>query len=83
MPEDRAGPGWYPDPLDAQGERWWDGHAWDPYSRPLRPTPAAGRRDPVRVAVMVLIGLCATGALLLAVSVAVFMLSVNSWASNK
>jgi hypothetical protein len=23
-----AGPGWYPDPADPRGWRWWDGRAW-------------------------------------------------------
>lgn len=26
-------PGWYPDPQDAQLQRWWDGHGWSPHVR--------------------------------------------------
>jgi len=25
------GPGWYPDPSDKEGYRWWDGRAWTPW----------------------------------------------------
>lgn len=25
-------PGWYPDPVDPRGWRWWDGRAWTPYA---------------------------------------------------
>jgi Protein of unknown function (DUF2510) len=26
--------GWYPDPVNASDERWWDGRAWSPATRP-------------------------------------------------
>jgi hypothetical protein len=34
--------GWYADPSDASGERWWDGVAWAAHTRPLSiPDPVA------------------------------------------
>jgi hypothetical protein len=37
--------GWYPDPADAQRERWWDGLAWTEFTReaPARPGPVVRR----------------------------------------
>ncbi|MBW9111967.1 G5 domain-containing protein, partial [Microbacterium ureisolvens] len=52
-------PGWYPDPVNASRQRWWDGNAWGPHvtsngttwSEPLPPTPPTtgrvSRRMPV------------------------------------
>lgn len=34
-----AQPGWYPDPQDARGERWWDGRAWTDQLRPATTPP--------------------------------------------
>lgn len=36
-------PGWYPDPADPSGSRWWDGRAWGP---PAAPAPVP--EPPVR-----------------------------------
>ena len=33
--------GWYPDPADAQRQRYWDGTNWTAETRPLNPEPAA------------------------------------------
>ena len=33
--------GWYPDPADAQRQRFWDGTSWTAETRPLNPEPAA------------------------------------------
>jgi Protein of unknown function (DUF2510) len=32
--------GWYPDPADASGQRWWDGAAWSTSVAPGIPQPA-------------------------------------------
>lgn len=52
-------PGWYPDPVNASRQRWWDGNSWGAHvtsngttwSEPLPPTPPtagrASRRMPV------------------------------------
>lgn len=34
--------GWYPDPEDPAGERWWNGSGWSDHKRPATPAPAAG-----------------------------------------
>jgi ribonuclease E len=34
-------PGWYPDPLGADQQRWWDGVRWTASLRPVPPDPAA------------------------------------------
>ncbi|MGB3952372.1 MAG: DUF2510 domain-containing protein [Solirubrobacterales bacterium] len=42
-----AAPGWYPDPGERGGERWWDGFAWSEFVRPVTmvaPVQAAGGR---------------------------------------
>jgi hypothetical protein len=33
-------PGWYPDPVGGNGQRYWDGHAWGPIA-PGQPTKTA------------------------------------------
>lgn len=33
--------GWYPDPENAGGERWWNGTSWSDQKRPVPPAPAA------------------------------------------
>lgn len=34
--------GWYPDPVDARSERYWDGWQWSRTTRPVEPTSAPG-----------------------------------------
>lgn len=60
-------PGWYPDPVNASRQRWWDGEAWSPHVasngtssvEPLPTTPTApaaergSRRMPVWVWVLI------------------------------
>ncbi|WP_163630751.1 G5 domain-containing protein [Microbacterium sp. B35-04] len=59
-------PGWYPDPVNATRQRWWDGGAWSPHVAsngtswvepiPATPTPPAqrgSRRMPVWVWVLI------------------------------
>lgn len=42
MPAPLPPPGWYPDPADPRGWRWWDGRGWTPYAAPpASPAPAA------------------------------------------
>jgi Protein of unknown function (DUF2510) len=39
-------PGWYDDPEDAAGQRYWDGHEWTPHRhrKPIsQPPPPTGR----------------------------------------
>lgn len=31
--------GWYPDPIQAGQERWWDGQAWTRQAQPVNPAP--------------------------------------------
>lgn len=38
--------GWYPDPENPGGERWWNGSAWSDQRRATAPAPAAARPDP-------------------------------------
>lgn len=33
--------GWYPDPADAAGQRWWDGVGWTAHVRPVAQPPVA------------------------------------------
>ena len=33
--------GWYPDPENAEGERWWNGASWSDHRRPKTVTPPA------------------------------------------
>jgi uncharacterized RDD family membrane protein YckC len=40
LPTAAPDPGWYPDAADPAVERWWDGSAWSPVTRP--------RQDPAR-----------------------------------
>jgi hypothetical protein len=35
--------GWYPDPADASGQRWWDGAAWSTSVAPGIPQPAVAQ----------------------------------------
>lgn len=69
-------PGWYPDAYDARYERYFDGRAWTTAVRPRSPQPApapAPRRTRMSanaigatfVAVVAVLGLAVTGAILL------------------
>lgn len=44
MESSRAGgtqdAGWFTDPWDSTGLRWWDGTTWTPYSQPQPPPPS-------------------------------------------
>jgi len=46
-PAHRPPAGWYPDPADGSGQRWWNGSAWSGATRPLSPPvftpPGPGR----------------------------------------
>jgi Protein of unknown function (DUF2510) len=65
-------PGWYPDPNDATGQRWWDGTTWTAHSVRLQPgtslstSGAAPSRGPL---VAVIVGVVA---LLVIIAVGVF-----------
>lgn len=40
METNRTPAGWYQDPTDAAGHRYWDGTRWATFSRPSTPLPA-------------------------------------------
>ncbi|HWH26669.1 MAG TPA: DUF2510 domain-containing protein [Pseudolysinimonas sp.] len=42
--------GWYPDPLDDNSWRWWDGHTWSQQVQPRTVTPPVIRRSVVQPA---------------------------------
>ena len=41
MTEPQPPAGWYPDPQDAQQQRWWDGATWSAHTAPAAATMAA------------------------------------------
>ncbi|VTR78058.1 DUF2510 domain-containing protein [Cellulomonas hominis] len=50
-----ADAGWYPDPMGAGGQRWWDGRVWTEYTRPAGGyAPPVQPRNPMATAGLVL-----------------------------
>jgi len=47
-PPRMAPPGWYPDPWDPKGLRWWDGAAWQYHTAPAPPPRLPPGRRPWR-----------------------------------
>lgn len=39
-------PGWYPDPVTAGYQRWWDGHDWAGSPQPMSPSSASHQGAP-------------------------------------
>jgi len=39
-------PGWYPDPQDPSGRRWWDGANWTAHTGAAGPAPTVGSTTP-------------------------------------
>jgi hypothetical protein len=36
-------PGWYTDPANGTGMRWWDGNAWSMHTQPVAPQPVGAQ----------------------------------------
>lgn len=64
-------PGWYADPANRPGQRWWDGRAWTAHTRETPPPPAPLRSRSERL--RRLVGYVAV--VLAAASATVFVLS--------